>query len=227
MFLDDVDETPMKAAVTTCNARDCACSIITSYNRPPLEPTKPYKWLQARDDYLHVKTWKLLAIEEARIFWGLPHVSGKATQRAASSSYRFMRLDPSLNISVISLDDFEAIPRLQQSSSDMLRHDIAFIRDYAITGMIRPCLPATSLQHLYHHRIYRSLHFMVNGKPLAFAMPKKLSVRVKDLSSPIEVLLCDETHKATISGLPMSITDILQAQQNFYRRKGTRKRRII
>lgn len=58
MFPAQTNEAPIRAAVTTCNTRDSACSIITSYNRPlPAEP-RSYKWLQERDNHLHVRVWE-------------------------------------------------------------------------------------------------------------------------------------------------------------------------
>lgn len=58
LFQDDANEAPIKVAVTACNSRDSTCSIITSYNRPLLDPNLPYKWLQANDDSLNVKIWE-------------------------------------------------------------------------------------------------------------------------------------------------------------------------
>lgn len=58
MFLEGAEEAPVKVAVTACDTRDSACSIITSYNRPPLDQSMPYKWLQGRDDHLLVKVWE-------------------------------------------------------------------------------------------------------------------------------------------------------------------------
>jgi hypothetical protein len=169
--------------------------------------------------------------------------------------YRFTRLDPFLDIDVVFLDDFEAIPRLQQSFATMLKHDVAFAEllhtaaikllsslfyfepdaqlarkpmstEHIVTGMIRPRIPSDCLQHLYQHVFFHSLYFMVNKKAVTFSMPKKVCVRVKDLNSPVKILLCSKLHRARISGSPMSMTNLLEIQSSFYRRAGSRKRRI-
>jgi hypothetical protein len=231
----------------------------------------------------------LLAIEEAKSFWGpddtrtLVMSIGCGTARKQHNArkgplsccthsffesmsaekqnsdlllrgYGFTRLDPSLDIDVVALDDFEAIPRLQQSFCTMLSHDIAFIEllhsaafqllsslfyleivpqlaprpvssELCVMGMIRPRLPSSCLQHLHRHEAFPSLYFLVNGRPFTFSMPKKVSVRVKDLNESLEILLCNQSQRARISGSPMSIVNLCKAQDNFYCRTGSRKRR--
>jgi len=83
----------------------------------------------------------------------------------------------------VSLDDFEAIPRLQQCFRSMLLHDdvtfLAALRtaafelvasifyveleswtlrsrsgDYAVTIMVRPRIPRVHLQHLFSHATF-------------------------------------------------------------------------
>jgi hypothetical protein len=58
MFPEISEESRVKVAVTACNTRDSACSIITSYNRSPFHPSRPYKWMQATDDHMDVKVWE-------------------------------------------------------------------------------------------------------------------------------------------------------------------------
>jgi hypothetical protein len=58
MFPEGSEEARTMVAVTTCSTRDAACSIITSYNKPPLDPSRPYKWLQARDEDVDVRVWE-------------------------------------------------------------------------------------------------------------------------------------------------------------------------
>jgi hypothetical protein len=58
LFHEGAEQAPTKVAVTACNSRDSTCSIITSYNRPPLASSRPYKWLQGRDEHIHVKAWE-------------------------------------------------------------------------------------------------------------------------------------------------------------------------
>lgn len=169
--------------------------------------------------------------------------------------YHFMRLDPSLDMEVASLDDSAAIPRLQHSFSNTLVHDIAFSellhaaafqllsamfyfevvsqpvlksksKEYFVTGIIRPRIPAKCLQHLHSHDNFGNLHFRVQGKPISFSMPKRISVRVRDLESPLEIELANKTRRARISGLPRSVAELLQLQESFYRRHGSQKRRI-
>jgi hypothetical protein len=232
----------------------------------------------------------ILAIEEAKLFWGPAegralvlsigcgvtknrHNDWKGPMSSCTRSFlesmsaakqnsvlllqgcRFTRLDPSLDMDAVSLDDFEAIPRLQQSFASKLAHDLAFVEslrsaafqllsslfyfevvsppvfrpastDYSITGMIRPRLPPKSLQHLYRHAVFRSLYFVVNEKSFTFSMPKKVNVRVNDLSSPLRIKLSNRVYEAWISGSPVAVTDILQVQDSFYRRLGSRKRRM-
>jgi hypothetical protein len=170
--------------------------------------------------------------------------------------YHFTRLDPCLDVDLVSLDDFEAMPKLQQSFAAMLSHDVAFVEllkgtafellswffyfevlslpvlqckksmEYSVTGMIRPRKPPSKLRHLYRHEVFQSLYFTVNGRPFSFSMPKKVSVLVKDLDSAIQVCLCSRSHQAQISGSPMSANELFAAQERFYRRPGSRKRSI-
>jgi hypothetical protein len=58
MFSETTNEAPTKVAVTTCNVRDSSCSIITSYNKRTVDHSKPYKWLQSKDQHLGVKVWE-------------------------------------------------------------------------------------------------------------------------------------------------------------------------
>jgi hypothetical protein len=272
-------------APSTLTVRRARCTSAV----PFLFPAAQLREERYHDGALSYNNPTILAIEEAKIFWGSTdtqnlvvsvgcgitrerHNEGsgplscctrsffgnmsasKQNKELQLHSYGIVRLDPALDTDVVSLDDFEAISRLQQSFSDVLHHDVAFVElleaaafrllssffyfevsqpflkptstEHSITGMIRPRIPSSSLQHLYKHEIFQSLFFMVDGKPVTFSMPKKVNVRVEDLDSPIEILLCDKSHRAKISGSPMSITDLLEAQNSFYCRRGTRKRRI-
>lgn len=170
--------------------------------------------------------------------------------------YRFTRLDPFLDIDGVSLDDFQSIPKLQQSFSTMLSHDTAFVEllrsaafelissmfyfeivsqpvfrpkstEYSVTGTIRPRLPSSSLRHLYRHEYFHPLHFVVETKRLRFSMPKRVNIRVKNLDSPVNVALSCKAYQARISGSPMSVTELLRVQECFYRRKGSLKRRML
>lgn len=58
LFHGAPDLAPIKVAVTACSSRDLTCSIITSYNRAPVAPSRSYKWLQGRDEHMHVKVWE-------------------------------------------------------------------------------------------------------------------------------------------------------------------------
>lgn len=171
------------------------------------------------------------------------------------SGYHFTRLDPCLDVDLVSLDDFEAMPKLQQSFAAMLSHDVAFAEllkgtafkllsrvfylelvlppvlqrksmEYSVTGMIRPCIPRSTLRHLYQHEIFHSLYFTVNDRRFSFSMPKTVTVLVKDLDSAIQVRLCSRSHQARVSGSPMSANELFAAQDEFYRRRGSSKRSI-
>lgn len=167
--------------------------------------------------------------------------------------YHFTRLDPFLDVDVVSLDDFAAIPKLQESFSTMLSHNVAFVEllnaaafhllsslfyfelvdsqpavrtmsgRYSIMGMIRPRIPTSSLKHLNKHHVFHQLCYKVNEKLYSFSMPKKVSFLVKDLDSTVEVLLCSKSHQARVSGSPMSVSELFALQKDFYRRSGSLK----
>jgi hypothetical protein len=172
--------------------------------------------------------------------------------------YRFARLDPALDIEAVSLDDVAAIPRLQESFSQVLLHNVAFVEHLQSTAfqlladmfyieidsktvvkaasiehstsavaMIRPRLPSSCLSHLYQSGPFYPLHFLINGKPLKFSMPKRVSLKVSTLDSPIEIMLRCPIKSGHVSGSPTSIAKLLDAQSSFYRRSGSRKRRPV
>jgi hypothetical protein len=282
---------------SVCVTSLCSCALLTMCRArctsavPFLFPVALLHGEGYYDGGLAYNNPTLLAIEEAKSFWGpddtrtlvlsigcgtarkqhnarngplscCTHSFFESMSAAKQNSdlllrgYRFTRLDPSLDIDVVALDDFEAISRLQQSFSTMLSHDIAFAEllhsaafqllsslfyleivpqlvprplspELCVVGMIRPRLPSSSLQHLHRHETFPSLYFLVNGRPVTFSMPKKVSVRVTDLNESIEILLCNQSQRARISGSPMSIVNLCEAQENFYCRFGSRKRRVV
>ncbi|KAH9862939.1 hypothetical protein J1614_010716 [Plenodomus biglobosus] len=153
--------------------------------------------------------------------------------------HSFTRLDPTLDMEVASLNDFEAIPCLQQSFSRMLVHDLAFSealhtaafqllasifyfeiashpmlrplsKEYSVMGMIRPRLSTKRLQHLYSHTIFHPLCFVVNGKAMSFAMPKKVNLRVRDINAPLEIKLAHKTRQVRISRMPRSVSKLIE-----------------
>ena len=231
----------------------------------------------------------LLAIEEAKLFWG----SGKAHNLVLSvgcgitrmrnnertgpvfsctysfleslsaarqnkelllRGYHYTRLDPPLDMDAVSLDDFEAIPRLQRCFASMLLHDVTFLAalrtaafqlvasifyveleswtlrsrsgDYTVTIMVRPRIPRAHLLHLSSHATFHPLYLLVNDKRFTFKMPMKLSLHIETLDAELNIDLSSQQYRAGISGSPTSAVELVRVQEQFYSRKGSLKRRM-
>jgi hypothetical protein len=58
MFSNNLEESPTKVAVTTYDADSSLCSIITTYNRPIEDESKPFHWLQEDESNLQIAVWE-------------------------------------------------------------------------------------------------------------------------------------------------------------------------
>jgi hypothetical protein len=58
LFPDQVQGAKIKVGVTASSARNSVCSLITSYNRPPTQRPRPYKWLQSDNTDMNVQVWE-------------------------------------------------------------------------------------------------------------------------------------------------------------------------
>lgn len=58
MFPTALAGAPVKLAVTAWDTRAKCCSIVTSYNRPRLQGSKSYRWLQSNDADIDDQVWE-------------------------------------------------------------------------------------------------------------------------------------------------------------------------
>lgn len=174
--------------------------------------------------------------------------------RFLSQGLEYIRLDPALDMDDVGLDCFAEIPKLQESFRIALAEDQCFAemvrnaafqlmaslfyfevseptwhehrREYTVFGTIRPRIPSALLGSLRRHDVFGPLYFVVNERRYTFAMPKVITVRVGDLGSKLSVSLASAAYRTSILRQPLSIVALLDIQERFYCRSGTRKRRI-
>jgi hypothetical protein len=180
--------------------------------------------------------------------------AAKQNRELLLRGYCFTRLDPCLDIDTVSLDDAGAIPNLQKCFSSLLLQDTIFpgllrtsafqvlsasfyfevdsqpilrkSMEYSTIGMIRSRLPSARSKHFLYHSVFGPLQFLVDGKPLKFAIPRKVMLLTKTLEKPVVIELSSQGYRAPISGLPRSVLDLLDIQEIFFCRKGSSKRSL-
>jgi hypothetical protein len=178
----------------------------------------------------------------------------KQHDQLLSHGHSYTRLDPILDMDDVGLDCYEAIPSLQESFRATLREDRLFaemlrsaafdltaalyylristptwnarLRRYSVLGVIRPREPSRHLVDLRMHPVFGTLYFVVNGRKFTSAMPKTVSIWVQTLDTRITVMLANGSYSAPILRKPLSVLELLEAQETFHCRSGTRKRRM-
>lgn len=170
-------------------------------------------------------------------------------------NYDYTRIDPHLDMEDTALNDYEAIPKLQSTFQATLKQnrifadlltqtaflmisalffvEIAitplsenFSERFLVNGTIRTRLPQRHLKHLYRNQDFGLMYFIINEKSFKFALSKTFTVRAPVLATRLEILLACQNYKAPISCSGSSILEILEIQERFQRRRGSRKRRI-
>ena len=73
---------------------------------------------------------------------------------------------------------------------------------------------------------FHQLYPLLNGKRFKFMMPMKLSLQIETLDTDLNIDLSSQQYRAGVSGSPTSAFELVRAQEQFYSRKVSLKRRM-